>query len=131
MKSGYILAICLFILGSIDFWIEYEFFRHTDNDEYSWIIYCNAILIIPITGLLMHKRWGLGLFRFFIWLWIIAAFWTGLIIANTSGAPDLFAGMIGSLKSHWWQFILFFGLLYFSKTDKVKKDFGIVEKKIE
>src|ERR1043166_7915978 len=110
MKSGYILAICLFILGVIDSWVQYEFFLHTDYDEYSWVMYCNAVFIIPIIGLLMHKRWGLTVFRFFIWLWIIAAFWTGLIAANVNGAPNLFAGMIGSLKSHAVQFVIFFGL---------------------
>lgn len=129
MKSGYILAICLLIFGALDFWVEYEFFRHTDNDDYAWIMYLNFIFIVPIIGMVMHKRWGLATFRFILWIWIIAAFWTGLIASNLAGADNLFEGMIGALKSHWLQFLLFFGLLFFSKTDKVKRDFGIVEKK--
>lgn len=131
MKSGYILAICLTLLGALDFWVQYEFFRHTDNDEYSWIMYCDLIFILPVLGLLFHKRWGLGFFRIVLWLWIIAVFWAGLIASNLNGSDNLFEGMVGSLKSHWLQFLLFFGLLFYSKTDKVKRDFGIVEKKVE
>jgi hypothetical protein len=131
MKSGYILAISVFILGLLDFWVQYETFQHTDNDEYSWIMYSSLVLIIPMIGLLMHKRWGLIFLRIILWIWILAAFWMGLIAAELNGADGIAEGMIGALTSHWLQFLLFFGLLFYSRTDKVKADFGIVEKKVE
>jgi len=131
MRSGYILAICLTLFGAIDYWAEYQFFRHTDNDEYAWIMYLNFLFQPPVIGLCFHKRWARTTFRIILWVWTIAVFYTGIVASDLAGARDLFSGMIGSIKLHWFQFLLFGGAIFFSNSDKVKKDFGLLKEENE
>lgn len=125
MRSGHILALCLFILGAFDAWSQYNVLQRSDEgSEYIYLVWIDALFILPIIGLALHKKWALATLKVILWIWISAAFLMGTIAVNLAGSPDMLTGMIGSLKMHWLQFLIFFALLYFISTDKVKRDFG-------
>ncbi|HTL80314.1 MAG TPA: hypothetical protein VL651_01345 [Bacteroidia bacterium] len=126
MRSGHIISIIVILFTALGTWGDYKLISRTDTPhQYIWTLWINAIMIIPLIGLMMHKNWGRITLKIILWLGLGAAFFLGLAVANAGSDKGVMTSAIASLRSHWLLFIVYGGLLFYMNTEKVKKDFGV------